>query len=124
MPHRFIFLRTVLYEMATGALPFPGETSATIFERYPNRLRCRDTVESDSTPKLEDIINKLLEKDDRTAYQAAAELEASQTAQARPESGRLQVQDSAAVLRSSSNVPRRRRRAPPVVRPGRGRAPA
>ena len=98
---------TVLYEMATGALPFPGETSATIFDGILNRtplppIRLNPTV----PPKLEDIISKLLEKDRELRYQAAAELRSDLKRLKRDtKSERLQVHDSAAVRVSSANVP-------------------
>jgi len=65
----------VLYEMATGDVPFHGETSAVICEAIMNRapvalLR----LNRDIPAKLEDIINKALEKDINLRYQHASEM--------------------------------------------------
>src|SRR6202048_1038178 len=54
----------VLYEMATGALPFRGESSGLIFEAILNRSPIAAVrLNPDLPTKLEDIINKALEKD-------------------------------------------------------------
>ena len=67
----------VLYEMATGALPFRGDTSGLIFEAILNRepaapVRLNPSLSAD----LERIILKALEKDQRLRYQHASDLRA------------------------------------------------
>src|SRR5271163_3207878 len=65
----------VLYEMATGAVPFRGETSGVITEAILNRAPVAPVRLNPELPaKLEDIINKALEKDRDLRYQAASDI--------------------------------------------------
>jgi serine/threonine protein kinase len=70
-------LGAVLYEMATGRHPFPGTTTAVIFDGILNRDPVPPrSVRSELPPELERIVGKALEKDRDLRYQTATELRA------------------------------------------------
>src|SRR5580658_951877 len=67
----------VLYEMATGSVPFRGETSGVITDSILNRAPAAPVQLNPEIPaKLEDIINKALEKDRDLRYQNASDMRA------------------------------------------------
>ncbi len=91
----------VLYEMVTGVQPFRGETSGVIanaiLERAPvSPVRLNPSL----PPKLEEIINKALEKDKKLRYQSAAEMRTDlQRLKRDSDSGRAAVAEAGAGLK-------------------------
>jgi TolB-like protein/Tfp pilus assembly protein PilF len=68
-------LGVVLYQMATARLPFPGETSAVIFEGLLTKAHnTPSAINPDVSPGLTRIIDKALEKDRALRYQTAADM--------------------------------------------------
>ncbi|TPW14386.1 MAG: non-specific serine/threonine protein kinase, partial [bacterium] len=68
-------LGTVLYQLATGRVPFPGETSAVVFDAILNRDPVPVTqVNPSIPPNFERLLEKALEKDRTLRYQSANDL--------------------------------------------------
>src|SRR6202451_3276888 len=98
---------TVLYEMTTGVMPFRGDTTGLTFEAILNRVPPPALRLNPDVPvKLEEILEKLLEKDRELRYQVAAEIRADLKRLRREtdSSGRISS-SSAAQVSGSTAIP-------------------
>jgi eukaryotic-like serine/threonine-protein kinase len=106
----------VLYEMATGLLPFRGDTSGVIFEAILNRtpapvLRFNPEIPAD----LERIIKKALEKDSDIRYQHASDLRADLKALKRDTESGKYIAVTTPETNASAHHPLHRRFAVPIA---------
>jgi Tol biopolymer transport system component len=90
-------LGVVLYEMATGTLPFQGKTTAAVFDAILNRPPVAPSqLRPELPPPLDQVICTALEKDTETRHQTAAELRAALKRVKRDtESGRISAAGAA-----------------------------
>jgi len=106
----------VLYEMATGTLPFRGDTSALIFKAILDGVPTSPIrLNPDLPVKLEDILNKALEKDRNLRYQHAADIRTDlQRLKRDTDSGRAVAASSSSVAAAAEPIPQPS--APPSAR--------
>ena len=92
----------VLYQLTTGKLPFPGSTSAVVFDNILHSAPVAPVALNPGTPaELERILNKALEKDRDVRYQVAAEIRADLKRLQRE----LDTGKAAPVTSSSTRIP-------------------
>jgi serine/threonine protein kinase/tetratricopeptide (TPR) repeat protein len=98
---------TMLYEMATGALPFHGRSTGVIFEFILNRSPVSPLrLNPDLPAELERIINKCLEKDRNLRYRHASDIRTDlQRLKRDTESGRSGLKDSSAISAEQDLTP-------------------
>ena len=98
---------TVLYEMATGQLPFRGDSTATIFEAILNQTPVAPVrLKPDLPAELERIINKTLEKDRNLRYQSASDLRSDLMRLKRDSQSGVRIPQAAAALSTAPQVMR------------------
>jgi eukaryotic-like serine/threonine-protein kinase len=116
----------VLYEMSTGMVPFRGDTSALIFQAILDRAPVSPVrLNPDLPPKLEDIINKALEKDRNLPYQHAADVRADlQRLKRDTDTGRAVAASSGSVTAASESGSRAAAGSSGSVIPASGAVPA
>src|SRR6202522_3016861 len=97
----------VLYEMSTGTLPFRGGSSAEIFKSILDAAPTPPVrLNPEVSPKLEDIINKALEKDRNLRYQHASEMRSDlQRLKRDSDTGRSAAASSGTVAVAQQAVP-------------------
>jgi serine/threonine protein kinase/Tol biopolymer transport system component len=116
----------VLYEMATGILPFRGETSAVVTDAILNRQpTAANRVVPELPAKLEEIISKALEKDPDMRCQTAAELRAdlkrlkrsidSSRTSVVTETEKAQQSSSSAIAAAAAPVPAQHKKFPAAL---------
>jgi len=106
----------VLYQLTTGKVPFPGTTSAVVFDNIlHNAPMAPVTLNPDVPAELERILNKALEKDRDVRYQVAAELRADlKRLQREMDSGKtMPVTSSSGRIRTQVSVPAAQPAEPP-----------
>jgi eukaryotic-like serine/threonine-protein kinase len=101
-------LGSVLYQTVTGALPFPGSTSAVIFGNILHTAPVSPVqLNGNVPPELERILNKLLEKDKDLRYQIAAEVRADlKRLQRELDPGRVSSDPAVSASRTSTGTAR------------------
>jgi serine/threonine protein kinase len=101
----------VLYEMATGCLPFPGESLGVIFSSILNEApEPPQELNRELPAELQRIIYKALEKDRSLRYQSAAEMIADlQRLRRNTESGLVAPESSGRVAVREPKAPQKRR---------------
>jgi eukaryotic-like serine/threonine-protein kinase len=103
----FFSFGIVLYEMATGVLPFRGDTSGAIFDSVLHKAPVPlARLASDVPAEMDHIINKALEKDPKLRYQHASDMRADlQRLQRDSDSGRSDSRSSSAASFPPSTSP-------------------